>query len=102
MALTKRGISRQHAHEEIRLLSHQASHAIKVDGAPHNDLIERIGATPFFEPIWTQLDELMDPRDFVGRAPMQVEKFCGEGGEVEGMLRGYELDRVEGGEGLTV
>lgn len=91
MALSTHGVSRQHAHEEVRLLSHEAAHAVKVEGRD-NDLIERIRRTAFFEPIWAQLDELLDPRDFVGRAPQQVEKFCGEGGEVSLALRRYEQE----------
>ena len=42
-----------------------------------NDLIERIKKTPFFEPVVAELDKLLDPKTFIGRAPEQVEKFTG-------------------------
>ncbi|MCJ1316621.1 adenylosuccinase ade13 [Xylographa vitiligo] len=74
MALTAKGISRQDAHEEIRVLSQQAAHNVKVDGL-ENDLLERIRNTDFFKPIVGQLEQLLDPKTFVGRAPEQVAEF---------------------------
>ena len=47
MKLVSLGISRQDAHEEIRVLSHQASDVVKKHGGT-NDLIERIKKTEFF------------------------------------------------------
>ena len=91
MALTEKGVSRQDAHEEIRVLSHEAARAVKVEGKD-NDLIDRIRRTPFFEPILGRLDELLDPKDFVGRAPQQVEKFTRVGGEVSQALGKYSED----------
>ena len=88
MALVKKGISRQDAHEEIRVLSHQASAAVKMEGKP-NDLIERIRVTPFFEPILSELDQLLDGKTFTGRAPQQVEKYLAKGGEVDSVLEKY-------------
>ena len=38
-----------------------------------NDLKERIRAEPYFSPILAELDSLLDPGTFVGRAPEQVE-----------------------------
>ena len=38
-----------------------------------NDLIERIRGDPYFSPILAELDSLLDPGTFVGRAPEQVE-----------------------------
>ncbi|MCJ1378248.1 adenylosuccinase ade13 [Xylographa soralifera] len=74
MALAAKGISRQEAHEEIRVLSHQAADNVKVHGGD-NDLLDRIRRTPFFQPILGQLDQLLDPKTFVGRAPEQVAEF---------------------------
>ncbi|KAG8625887.1 hypothetical protein KVT40_006288 [Elsinoe batatas] len=88
MALVKKGVSRQDAHEEIRVLSHQASAAVKLEGKP-NDLIERIRVTKFFEPIHAELDSLLNPSTFIGRAPQQVEKYLGPGGEAESVLSRY-------------
>ncbi|MCJ1453112.1 adenylosuccinase ade13 [Mycoblastus sanguinarius] len=88
MALSAKGISRQESHEEIRVLSHQAAKAVKEEGKD-NDLIDRIRATPFFEPITGEFETLLDPKTFIGRAPQQVEKFTEPGGEVEKALEKY-------------
>ncbi|KAG8995127.1 adenylosuccinase ade13 [Tulasnella sp. JGI-2019a] len=77
MALVKAGGDRQEAHEQIRVLSHQASQVVKQEGKP-NDLIARVKATDYFKPVHDQLDSLLDPRTFVGRAPEQVDDFIRE------------------------
>jgi adenylosuccinate lyase len=74
MALVKAGGDRQEAHEKIRVLSHEAGHQVKQLGLP-NDLIERVRADVYFDPVKDQLDALLDPRSFVGRAPEQVRAF---------------------------
>ena len=88
MALHEKGISRQDAHEEIRVLSHKASDTVKKEGKD-NDLVERIRRKKFFEPIIGDLDRLLDPSSFVGRAPQQVERFTEPGGEVQRALEKY-------------
>ena len=89
MALTQKGESRQIAHEKVKKLSHQAAKAVKEEGKD-NDLIDRIRADKFFEPILDQLDDLLDPIAHVGRSAQQVEKFTGPGGEVESALGKYQ------------
>ncbi|AOA62615.1 Adenylosuccinate lyase [Komagataella phaffii CBS 7435] len=74
MAMVENGGSRQDCHEEIRVLSHQAAAVVKEQGGD-NDLIERIKNTEYFKPIWDDLEKLLDPSTFVGRAPQQTEKF---------------------------
>ena len=37
-----------------------------------NDLVERIKRSAYFVPIHAELDKLLDPFSFVGRAPNQV------------------------------
>lgn len=88
MKLVALGKSRQEAHEQIRILSHQATAVVKLEGRP-NDLIERIKKTPFFEPVWDEIDEMLDPRKFIGRCPEQVERYCRTGGEVHAALSPY-------------
>lgn len=100
MALSEIGVSRQEAHEEIRVLSHQAAAVVKMEGKD-NDLIERIRKTEFFKPIIGQLDQLLEPKSFYGRAPQQVDKFTGPGGEVESALEKYG-DVVRGGERVNL
>jgi len=86
MALVARSVSRQEAHEQIRVLSHEAARNVKVDGG-NNDLIERIRRTPFFAPIVPELDKLLDATTFIGRCPEQVDRFVKE--EVDIALKPY-------------
>ncbi|KAH7098965.1 adenylosuccinate lyase [Auriculariales sp. MPI-PUGE-AT-0066] len=74
MAIVKAGGDRQEAHEQIRVLSHQAGRVVKEEGG-ENDLIERVRKTPYFAPIVGELDGLLDPATFIGRAPEQVDAF---------------------------
>jgi adenylosuccinate lyase len=74
MAMVERGGNRQEVHEKIRVLSHQAAARVKDEGKD-NDLIERIRHDAFFKPIHDELDELLDPATFIGRAPEQVDRF---------------------------
>jgi adenylosuccinate lyase len=74
MAIVKKGGDRQEAHEKIRVLSHEAGHQVKYLGL-ENDLIERIRADPYFDPIKNDLESLLDPASFIGRAPQQVDSF---------------------------
>jgi len=74
MALVKKGGDRQEAHEKIRVLSHEAGHQVKHLGL-ENDLMDRVRKDPYFDPIKDQLDELLNPSSFIGRAPEQVDSF---------------------------
>ncbi|KAG9302300.1 hypothetical protein G9A89_008791 [Geosiphon pyriformis] len=87
MAIVKKGGDRQICHEEIRVLSHQAARKVKVEGG-ENDLIERIKKTEYFQLIWEELDSLLDPKSFIGRAPQQVDQFLAE--HVYPALRPYQ------------
>jgi adenylosuccinate lyase len=61
----------QECHEQIRVLSHEAAKVVKEEGKD-NDLVERIQKNSYFKPIWGDLDALLEPSSFVGRAPQQV------------------------------
>lgn len=65
MALSEVGVSRQEAHEEIRVLSHQAAVAVKMEGK-ENDLVDRIRRMEPFKPIIGRLDELLEPKNSRG------------------------------------
>lgn len=79
MGMVEKGGSRQDAHEHIRVLSHQAGAVVKQEGKP-NDLVERVRREAYFEPIWGDLtpEKLLNPANFVGRSPQQVQKFVDE------------------------
>lgn len=88
MKLVAKGESRQEAHEQIRVLSHQAGAAVKNEGKA-NDLVERIKATEFFKPIWGELGEMLRAELYIGRSVEIVERFCGNGGVVEKRIEKY-------------
>jgi adenylosuccinate lyase len=71
------GGDRQEAHEIIRGHSIAASRAVK-DGAPRNDMLERLAADPAFGIPLEDLQAIADPRRFVGRASEQVDDFLTE------------------------
>lgn len=74
MAMVKAGGNRQDCHERIRVLSHEAAAQVKEKGLT-NDLVARIRDDPYFAPIHQQLDSLLHPSSFIGRAPEQVKEF---------------------------
>ena len=77
MAMVEAGGNRQDVHEAIRVLSHQAAAEVKLEGKD-NDLIARIRGDAFFAPIHAQLDSLLDPATFTGRAEQQVDRFLAD------------------------
>ncbi|XP_075563615.1 adenylosuccinate lyase isoform X3 [Pelecanus crispus] len=87
MAMVKAGGNRQDCHEKIRVLSQQAAAVVKQEGGD-NDFIARVRADPYFSPIHKQLESLLDPSSFTGRAPQQVAKFLKE--EVRPALIPYQ------------
>jgi adenylosuccinate lyase len=86
MAMVQRGGDRQEVHEAIRLHSLAAAAVVKEQGGD-NDLLDRIRADAAFAPIHDDLDELLEPSTFVGRAPQQVRAFLTA--EVEPALAPY-------------
>nr|XP_014342879.1 PREDICTED: adenylosuccinate lyase [Latimeria chalumnae] len=87
MAMVKAGGNRQDCHEKIRVLSQQAAAVVKQEGGD-NDLIDRVRADPYFGPVHSQLDILLDPKSFIGRAPQQVARFLKE--EVRPLLTPFQ------------
>lgn len=62
MKLVSYGVSRQEAHEHIRVLSREAAYVVKMEGGK-NDLIERIKRTEFFVSFSSQHGFLLnEPR----------------------------------------
>ena len=48
------------------------------EGAEHNDLLERLAADPEWGVPLKDMQKLLDPSAFVGRAPQQVDEFLRE------------------------
>ncbi|HUX35019.1 MAG TPA: adenylosuccinate lyase [Gemmatimonadaceae bacterium] len=71
------GMDRQDAHEHIRKASIAAARALK-DGAPSNDMLERLAATPGWPVPAAGMTALLDPLGFTGRAREQVDEFLRE------------------------
>lgn len=74
MECVKAGGNRQELHERIRVLSMQAGKNVKVEGKDNN-LIELIKADEMFAPVHNKLDEILDAKKFIGRAPSQTVEF---------------------------
>ena len=77
MDVTKRGGDRQELHEKIRQYSMEAGAMVKKEGK-ENDLVERIANDPAFGMTKEMIEELLEPKNFVGRAPQQTEEFINE------------------------
>jgi adenylosuccinate lyase len=75
MAAVEKGGDRQQLHERIRQHSQAAAEQVKTYGRG-NDLLERLRADAVFAGV--NLEETLDPRAFVGRAPEQVDEFIAE------------------------
>jgi adenylosuccinate lyase len=68
------GGDRQIAHEIIRKHSIEAARAMR-QGAARNDLLERLASDKSFGVTLKELQGMIDPRRFTGRAAEQVDEF---------------------------
>lgn len=74
MDAVKMGGNRQELHEKIRELSMIAGANVKKEGK-ENNLLELIAEDPAFNMSLEDLQKAMEPSHYVGRAPLQVDKF---------------------------
>jgi adenylosuccinate lyase len=72
MAGVKAGGNRQELHEKIRLHSHAAAAQVKQFGRS-NDLINRLKADIAFRGV--DFEKVLNPKNYIGRAPQQVNEF---------------------------
>lgn len=77
MEAVKRGGDRQELHEKIRVYSMEAGSVVKNEGKP-NDLLERIAGDSAFGLDKDSLNELLNPKLYIGRCPEQCETFLNE------------------------
>ncbi len=71
------GMSRQDAHEVIRVHSIAAARAMKDEGKP-NDMLERLAGDPAWTVPGDALRDSLDPARFIGRSAHQVDDFLTE------------------------
>lgn len=76
-AVKKRGADRQQLHEKIREHSMAASRVVKVEGG-ENDLLDRIAADEAFGVTLEELEKILKPENYTGRAKEQTEDFLNE------------------------
>ena len=87
MHAVRRGGDRQDLHERIRRHSVAAAERVK-DHGEHNDLIERIIGDDTFGMDRAEIEGMLDPARFTGRAAEQVDIFLRN--EVEPVLKRQE------------
>ena len=93
MKAVMKGGDRQELHERIRSHAMQAGKQVKEEGRP-NDLLARIAKDPAFGLSQAELDTLLQPMDYVGRAVSQTEEYIK--GEAAALLAPFS-----GEEGLS-
>ena len=77
MDCVKRGGDRQELHERIRTHSMEAARRVK-QGDGVNDLLERIAGDSAFGVTLPELEAVLEPSRYVGRAPEQTAEFLRE------------------------
>ncbi len=93
MAAAQAGGDRQQLHERIRVHSHAAAAQVKQHGL-ENDLIERLRGDSAFANV--NFKSVMNPKDYIGRAPQQVSEFIKEAvAPIRRRYRGQLNRRVE-------
>ncbi|KAA0257431.1 adenylosuccinate lyase [Deferribacter autotrophicus] len=86
MEAVKKGADRQEMHEIIRVHSMEAGKKVKLDGM-ENDLLERLINDKRIPLDENEIKSLLNPKDFIGRAPEQVVEFINE--EVDPVIEKY-------------
>jgi adenylosuccinate lyase len=77
MYCVKKGGDRQALHERIRMHAVEAAEKMKREGGD-NDFIARILADSYFGLTGSEMESLLDVRQFIGRAKEQTEEFLAD------------------------
>ena len=77
MSAVKKGGDRQELHEKIRVHSMDAAKVVKIEGKP-NDLVTRIAADDSFDLTTDEINDILEPENFIGRAPAQTDEFLND------------------------
>ena len=76
MEAVKRGGNRQELHEVIRKCSMEAT--AKMKNGEDCDLLVRLSEAPEFGMTLEEMERLLNPIDYIGRCPQQVENYLAE------------------------
>ncbi len=76
MEAVKRGGNRQELHEVIRKCSMEAT--AKMKNGEACDLLARLSEAPEFGMSLEEMERLLNPIDYIGRCPQQVENYLAE------------------------
>ena len=76
MEAVKRGGNRQELHEVIRKCSMEAT--AKMKNGEDCDLLVRLSEAPEFGMTLEEMERLLNPIDYIGRCPQQVESYLAE------------------------
>ena len=76
MEAVKRGGNRQELHEVIRKCSMEAT--AKMKNGEDCDLLVRLSEAPEFGMSLEEMERLLNPIDYIGRCPQQVENYLAE------------------------
>ena len=93
MQAVKLGADRQEMHELIRQHSMEAGKQVKIEAKP-NDLIERIINDERIPLNNKEISQLLNHKDFIGRAPEQVDEFLEN--EINPILTKYKKELSKG------
>ena len=90
MEAVKRGGNRQELHEVIRKCSMEAT--AKMKNGEDCDLLVRLSEAPEFGMTLEEMERLLNPIDYIGRCPQQVENYLAE---VKPYLSGASTETAE-------
>lgn len=90
MEAVKRGGNRQELHEVIRKCSMEATARMK--NGEDCDLLVRLSEAPEFGMSLEEMERLLNPIDYIGRCPQQVENYLAE---VKPYLSGASTETAE-------
>ncbi len=91
MAASQKGGDRQVLHEALRKKSHEVSSEWKLHGK-QKDLLQSIAEDPLFKLSKKELEHVLNPQDFTGRASGQVQEFIEK--ELEPILKKYSHCKI--------
>ena len=87
----KKGGDRQELHEIIRQLSHQAAKRVKQEGL-ENNLIELLINDERIKLDEEEINNILNPKNYIGRCKTQVEEFIDSAKEIYENAEIYEVE----------